>query len=71
MYYGKTHRRRSKGKGKGKGKKRGGSMVGRLAVPAGLLILLKMMHSRKVAKKSGKSSKRGKTMRRKGTRLRR
>ena len=68
MHYGKTHRRRRRGKGKGKGKKRGGSMAGRLAVPAGLLILQKMMHSRKVAKKSGK---RGKTMRRKGTRRRR
>jgi len=43
-------------------------MAGRLAVPAGLLILQKMMHSRKVGKKSGK---RGKTMRRKGTRRRR
>jgi len=64
MHYGKTHRRR----GRGKGKKRGGSMAGRLAVPAGLLILQKMMHSRKVGKKSGK---RGKTMRRKGTRRRR
>lgn len=66
MHYGKTHRRR--GKGKGKAKKRGGSMAGRLAVPAGLLILQKMMHSRKVGKKSGK---RGRTMRRKGTRRRR
>ena len=38
-------------------KSRGGSMAGRLAVPAGLLVLQKMMHSRKRHHKSGKKSR--------------
>lgn len=59
--------RRGKKSCKGGRKSKGGSMLGRLAVPAGLLILQKMMHSRKHTKKSAKK----RTMRRrKGTRRR-
>tara|TARA_B100000902_G_scaffold389513_1_gene436794 strand:- start:6858 stop:7052 length:195 start_codon:yes stop_codon:yes gene_type:complete len=49
-------------------KSRGGSMAGRLAVPAGLLILQKMMHSRKHKKHS--SNKHRTMRRRKGSRRR-
>ena len=47
---------------KGGRKSKGGSMAGRLAVPAGLLVLQKMMHSRKHRKRGSKKSR---TMRRK------
>ena len=53
--------RRRKSRCKGGRKSKGGSMLGRLAVPAGLLILQKMMHSRKHNKKSAKKNR---TMRR-------
>lgn len=53
---------------KGGRKSRGGSMAGRLAVPAGLLILQKMMHSRKHKKHTSKKSRK---MRRKKTNRRR
>lgn len=43
-------------------KSKGGSMAGRLAVPAGLLVLQKMMHSRKHRKHRSKKSR---TVRRK------
>ena len=43
---------------------KGGSMLGRFAVPAGLLVLQKMMHGRT---KKSKSYKRSKTMRKKNT----
>lgn len=48
-------------------RKRGGSMAGRLAVPAGLLVLQKMLHSIKETKRTGK---RGRTMRRKSNKRR-
>ena len=54
-------------KRKGGSRKRGGSFAGRLAVPAGLLVLQKIMHSRKSAKKTGK---RPRTMRRKNIKRR-
>lgn len=53
---------------KGGRKSRGGSMAGRLAVPAGLLILQKMLHSRKHKKHSYKKSKGSR--KRRGTRRR-
>lgn len=61
-----SHKRKSKRHGKKHHKTRGGSMLGRVAVPASLLVLQKMMHSRK----RGKSIKRGRSMRRRGSRRR-
>ena len=46
-------------------RKTGGSMAGRLAVPAGLLILQKMMHSRKRRSGSKKSMRRTRSKSRK------
>ena len=57
MIGGKRCRTKSKSK-----KSKGGSMAGRLAVPAGLLVLQKMMHSRKHRKRGSKKSR---TVRRK------
>jgi len=48
-------------------RKTGGSMMSRLAVPAGLLVLQQMMHSRKRGSKSGSN----KSMRRSRSRSRR
>ena len=41
----------------------GGSMLGRFAVPAGLLVMQKMMHRRTKQSKSSKRSKLSKKMR--------
>lgn len=54
MIKGGSSRRTCKG---GKRHSRGGSMAGRLAVPAGFLLLQKLMHSRKKHKKSAKKPK--------------
>lgn len=42
---------------------KGGSMLGRFAVPAGLLVMQKMMHRRTKKSKSSKRSKLSKKMR--------
>ena len=55
------HKMRRSHKRRRSHKKRGGSMAGRLAVPAGLLILQKMMHSRKRRSGSKKSMRRTRT----------
>ena len=44
-------------------KSRGGSMLGRFAVPAGLLVMQKMMHRRTKKSKPNKKSKLSKKMR--------
>lgn len=62
------YRKRGRSCKGGKRRSRGGSMAGRLAVPAGLLILQKMMHSKKNHKRSGKRSR---TVRRKRSTRRR
>lgn len=59
------HKMRRSHKRRRSHKKRGGSMSGRLAVPAGLLILQKMMHSRKRRSGSKKSMRRTRTRSRK------
>ena len=58
---GKSKVRRSRVRSK---RSKGGSMLGRFAVPAGLLVLQKMMHRRT---KKSKSYKRPKNMRKKNT----
>lgn len=60
-----SHKARRSHKRHRRHRKTGGSMAGRLAVPAGLLILQKMMHSRKRRSGSKKSMRRTRTRSRK------